>query len=91
MHHSNTTGKIFGYIHDFCNWRVRQNKTIFLHRTQFFFGFDMYFFIIQGYRATAWNSKDLNIGGTGVTRIDFANINNTQQYSLGKKKRPLKN
>ena len=44
-----------------------------------FFGFDMYFFI-RGYRATAWNSKNLNIGGTGLTRINFANINKTHKF-----------
>ena len=44
-----------------------------------FFRFDKYFFI-RGYRATAWNSKDLNIGGSGLTRIDFANINNTYKF-----------
>ena len=42
------------------------------------FGFDMYFFI-WGYRATNWNSN-LNIGGTGLTRINFANINNTHKF-----------
>ena len=33
----------------------------------------MYFFV-RGHRATAWNSKDLNIGGTGLTGINFTNI-----------------
>ena len=27
-----------------------------------------------------WNSKDLNIGGTGITRINFVNINNTHRF-----------
>ena len=39
----------------------------------------MYFFI-RGYRARAWNSKDLNIGCTGLTRINFANIDNTHKF-----------
>ena len=39
----------------------------------------MYCFI-RGYRAKAWNSKDLNIGGTGLTKINFANINNTHKF-----------
>ena len=39
----------------------------------------MYFFI-RGYRATAWNSKNLNIGGTGLTRINFTNVNNTHKF-----------
>ena len=29
LHHSHTTGEIFGYVYDFCNWRVRENKTEF--------------------------------------------------------------
>ena len=39
----------------------------------------MYFFI-RGYRTTAWTSKNSNIGGTGLTRINFANINNTHKF-----------
>ena len=79
MHHSHTTGEIFGYSHDFCNWRVRENKREFSFIEHNFYGFDMYFFI-RGYRATAWNSKELNIGGMGLTTISFANINNTHKY-----------
>ena len=33
------------------------------------FGFDMFFFI-KGYLATAWGTKDLNIGGTNVTHME---------------------
>ena len=29
LHHSHTTDEIFGYVYDFCNWRVRENKTEF--------------------------------------------------------------
>ena len=24
--HSHVTGKIYGYAHDFCNWKVRENQ-----------------------------------------------------------------
>ena len=44
-----------------------------------FLGFNMYFFI-QGYRATNWNSKNLNIGVADLTRINFANINNVHKF-----------
>ena len=37
------------------------------------FGFDMFFFI-KGYRATAWRTKDSNIGGTNLTHINYGNI-----------------
>ena len=29
LHHFRTTGKSLGYMHDFCNWRVRENKATF--------------------------------------------------------------
>ena len=37
------------------------------------FGFDLYYFI-KGYIAYAWWSKELNIGGNNLTRINFSNI-----------------
>ena len=79
LHHSHTTGEILGYAHDFFNWKVRENKTEFSCITHNFFEFDMHFFI-GGYGATTWNSKNLNIGGMGLTRINFANINNTHKF-----------
>ena len=39
----------------------------------------MYFFI-RGYKATAWNSKYLNIGGTGLASINLANINDNHKF-----------
>ena len=38
-----------------------------------FFGFGM-FFLLKGFQATAWDTKDINLGGTNLTNIDFANI-----------------
>ena len=31
-------------------------------------------FFIEGYRATAWGTKDLNFGGEILTRINYGNI-----------------
>ena len=45
LHHSHVTGEILGYTHDFCNWRLRENKTEFSCIAYNFFGFDMYFLI----------------------------------------------
>ena len=73
LHGSHVTGEILGCVHDFCNWRVRENKTDFVIFAHNFFGFDM-FFLLKGFRATAWNTKDINIGGTNLTNINFANI-----------------
>lgn len=36
LHHLRVTGKIYGYPHDFCNMKVRENqKPIFLDSSQF--------------------------------------------------------
>ena len=40
LHHSHTTGKIFGYARDFCNAKVRENKDILTCIAHNFFGFD---------------------------------------------------
>ena len=72
LHYSHVTG-------DFCNSRVRENKTEFFVFAHNFFGFDMYF-LLKGFRVTAWNSKDINIGGTNLTHINFANIGNETKF-----------
>ena len=38
-----------------------------------FSGFDM-FFLLKGFQATAWGTKDINLDGTNLTNINFANI-----------------
>ena len=73
LHHPHVTGEILGYVHDFCNFTVRENNTEFVVFANNFFSFDMYF-LLKGFRATAWNSKDINIGGTNLAHINFANI-----------------
>ena len=78
LHHSHVTGEIIlhlnlNYVHNFCNWRVRENKTDFVIFSHNFFSFDM-FFLLKGFRATVWNTKDINIGRTNLTNINFANI-----------------
>ena len=39
MHHSHVTGKILGYVHDFCNWRLRENTIKFVCFAHNFFSF----------------------------------------------------
>ena len=41
LHHSHTTGEILRYVHDFCNWRVSENKTESSCIAHNFFGFDI--------------------------------------------------
>ena len=79
LHHSHVTGWILGYVHDFCNWRLRENKTEFVCCAHNFFGFHMYF-LIQGFRVTACNTKDFTVGGSGLTRINFVNISSSTKF-----------
>ena len=44
LHHSHVTGEIYGYVHDFCNWSVRENKTKLSVIAHNFSGFDAFFF-----------------------------------------------
>ena len=50
IHHSLVSGKIIGYAHSYCNYRVRENKpklSIIAHNL---FRFD-FFFLLKGLRA----------------------------------------
>ena len=91
LHHSHVTGEVIGYAHDFCNLKVRENKDVISCIVHNFFGFDIYFFL-KAIRLSAWKTKDINIGGTGLTNVSFASIDqlkliDTMKYfqtSLGK-------
>ena len=91
LHHSHVTGEVIGYAHDFCNLKVREYKGIISCIAHNFFGFDIYFFL-KAIRLSAWKTKDINIGGTGLTNVSFASIDqlkliDTMKYfqtSLGK-------
>ena len=75
FHHSHVTGKIIGYAHDFCNWRVRENNYIIPLIGHNFLGFDMYY-MVKGFRASVWETSSLNMGGTTLTNMNYANIAN---------------
>ena len=42
LHYSYITGKILGYVHDFCNWTVRENRTELSVIAHNLFGFDAF-------------------------------------------------
>ena len=48
LHHPHITGEIYretyDYVHDFCNWQVRENKTEISILSHNFFGFDAFYF-----------------------------------------------
>ena len=73
LHHSHTTGEIIGNSHDFCNWKLRENQPGVSLIGHNFLGFDI-FYMVKGYRATCWGTKDFNMGGTNLTNVNFANI-----------------
>ena len=79
LHHSHVTGEILKYVHDFCNWRVRENKTKFVIFAHNFLVLNM-FFLLKGYRAATWYTKDINIGRTDLTNINFANIGSETKF-----------
>ena len=74
IHHSHVTGKINGYSHDFCNTRLIETEKpeipCFAHNL---FGFDFFYFI-KGFLATAWCSKELNVGGNNLTHVNYGSI-----------------
>ena len=49
LHHSHVTGEIKGQSHDFCTWKVRENKTLVSLIGHNFLGFDI-FYMVKGYR-----------------------------------------
>ena len=57
LHHSHIMGKIIGYVHDFCNLQVRENKDVIPCIAHSFFNFDM-IFLIKAIRISAWRTKD---------------------------------
>ena len=79
LRHSLVTGEISGYAHDFCNWRIRQNKSKISMIKRNLFGFDMLFFL-KGYWATVWCTKEIKCRGSNLTNINFANISGEVKF-----------
>ena len=91
LHHSHITGKIIGYLHDFCNLQVRENKDGIPCIAHNFLNFNM-IFLLKAIRISAWRTKDINTGGKNLTDLNYASIDkfkfiDTMKYyqnSLGK-------
>ena len=85
LHHSHVkfSGKILGCAHDFCNEKVRENKDIFSCVVHNLFGFDIYF-LLKGTRVSVWDTKDINIGWSGLTTINFASIGDVKLIDMMK-------
>ena len=67
--------------------KVRQNQINSLVLLKTFLDL-ICFFLIKGIRLSVWGTKNVNIGGTGLTNINFASIGtqvkliNTMKYFL---------
>ena len=59
--------------------RVRESQNQFTCITHNLFGFDM-FFLVKGIRFSVWGTKDVSIGGTGLTNINFASISTQVKF-----------
>ena len=74
IHHSHVTNEIYGYAHDFCNWKFRENSLFIPLIGHNILGFDVYYMVVKGFRLSAWGTKDFSMGGTNLTNVNFADI-----------------
>ena len=73
IYHSHVTGEIIGHVYDFFNKKLREIQnliTVFAHNL---FSFD-FFFVVKGIRLCVWLAKQLNIGGTNLTNVQYAGL-----------------
>lgn len=73
IHHSHITGKVIGYAHSYCNFKVRENKPKITVVAYNIFRMD-FFFLMKGLRAGVRRTRDICIGGKSPTDINFTNI-----------------
>ena len=75
IHHSHIIGDIIRYAHNFCNFKVRENKNQISVIAHNLFGFDI-FFLLKGLRLGSWRTRSITTAGTNLLDINFANIAN---------------
>ena len=66
-------GEIAGYAYDFCNKKLRKTQNLIAVFAYNLFSFD-FFFGVKGIRLCVWRTKQLYIGGTNLTNVQYANI-----------------
>ena len=79
IHHSHVTGEIVGYAHDFRNKKLRETQNLIPVFTHHLFSFD-FFFVMKGIRLCVWRTKQLHIGGTNLTNVQYANIGSQVKF-----------
>ena len=79
VHHSHVSGKILGFVHDFCNLKVRENYYTIpvIAHNQFRFDF---FFFLKGIRPTVWETTHTKVGAKNASNINFASIGNQVRF-----------
>ena len=79
VHHSHTSCKTVGFVHEFCNLKVRENYYMIpvIAHNQFRFDF---FLILKVIRPIVWETTDIKIGGKNASNINFAAIANQVRF-----------
>ena len=77
IHHSHITGKIKGWAHDFCNLALQEKKAELSIVAHNLMKFDA-FYVIKGFRGPTWKTKDISMGGSNITNLNFLSIDNVK-------------
>ena len=75
LHHSCVTSKIYGYVHDFSNHKVCENRNFISFIAHNLFDFDIHF-VLKGIRLSVSKTKDLNIGSSNLNNASFFDLSN---------------
>ena len=67
--------KFIGYVHSYCNLKVRKYRDNISVIANNLFHFDSFFYM-KDMRVGTWRTRDISIGGKNFTDINFANIRN---------------
>ena len=79
LHHSHIDGRIFGYVHDFCNQKVKESRPLIPVIAHNLFKFD-FFFVLKVLRLCVWKTKDVSIGDRNLTDIQNATIGDQVKF-----------
>ena len=79
IHYWHLSGEIIGYAHNFCNRKLKENEKVIPVFAHNLFSYD-FFFVAKGIRLCVWRMKSLNIAGTNLTNVQYANIGNQVKY-----------
>ena len=80
MHHSHINDEIIGYVHRYCNQKVRVNKSKVSVIAHNLFRFD-FFFLLKGIQAGFWRTREISIRGKNPTNMNFASIGNQAMFN----------